>query len=263
MTSDKLDKAADLLTAARVNAAPLNALPAELQPQSIDESYALQERLNDKLANELQPAVGFKIGCTTTVMQEYLGIAHPCKGVIFESTVHHGHGDVYANKLCRPGVECEIAVQLAHDMPADTHYEAANCHRFVDAAFCSIELVDDRWQDYRTVSTQTLIAENFFGAGCVFGAAVKLEADALPNTRGTLWINGERIGSGLGADILDHPYNALAWLANHQAERSTPLAAGDYVSLGSVVKTCWLNAGDKVEIEFSDLGRCSLQLHGQ
>ncbi len=258
---DKIAKAAEILYTSRINAIPITTLPDALQPADIDQSYALQEQLNRQLAaTALHQPVGFKIGCTTAVMQQYLMINHPCKGAIFKSTLLFGHGRFASQRLCRPGVECEVAVKIAHDMHAGTTYTVENCHPFIESCFASIELVDDRWRDYTRVPATTLIAENFFGAGCVLGDPASVSADALHQTQGTMWVNGEKRGSGRGSDILGHPLAALVWLANHQAERGTPLKAGDYVSLGSVVQTQWLNQGDKVEIEFTSLGGCSLQL---
>ena len=256
----ELEQAADLLCRARLNAAPIASLPDPLQPVDIDESYRLQMLLNRKLAAQFGEPIGFKIGCTTEVMQQYLGISHPCKGVIFRSTLHRNHASFRASDLCRPGVECEIAVQLSNDMTAERDYTADNCDAFVGAVMCAIELVDDRWINYSEVTTPTLLAENFFGAGCVTGTPLDISGAELASLEGRMRVNGDEIGSGSAADILGHPYQALAWLANHQAERGTPLKQGDIISLGSVVQTHWLAPGDEVEIEFSRLGRCSLKL---
>jgi 2-keto-4-pentenoate hydratase len=54
--------------------------------------------------------------------------------------------------------------------------------------------------------------------------------------------------------VLGHPHNALAWLANHLAADGKSLHAGEIVLTGSLVKTVWLNAGDKVVMELSGLG---------
>ena len=62
---------------------------------------------------------------------------------------------------------------------------------------------------------------------------------------------------GTGADVLGHPHNALAWLANHLAAEGKGLGAGQIVLTGSLVKTVWLNAGDKVVMELSGLGKVS------
>jgi 2-oxo-3-hexenedioate decarboxylase/2-keto-4-pentenoate hydratase len=67
-------------------------------------------------------------------------------------------------------------------------------------------------------------------------------------------INGESVGSGIGADVLGHPLSALAWLANTMAERGRPLRAGMVVSTGSIVSTKWPKAGDTVTAAIDGLG---------
>ncbi len=61
--------------------------------------------------------------------------------------------------------------------------------------------------------------------------------------------------------MLGHPLNALAWLANAQHEYGLPgLKAGEFVMLGSLVQTQWLNAGDRVRIAIEALGEVSLDV---
>ena len=67
-------------------------------------------------------------------------------------------------------------------------------------------------------------------------------------------INGVEAGRGSGADVLGHPHNALAWLANHLAAEGKALRAGEIVLTGSLVKTVWLEAGDEVVMELAGLG---------
>ena len=71
---------------------------------------------------------------------------------------------------------------------------------------------------------------------------------------GRALVNGAEIGQGTGADVLGHPHHALAWLANHLASDGNALRAGEFVLTGSLVKTVWLNAGDQVMMELSELG---------
>jgi 2-oxo-3-hexenedioate decarboxylase/2-keto-4-pentenoate hydratase len=67
-------------------------------------------------------------------------------------------------------------------------------------------------------------------------------------------INGVEVGRGVGADILGHPLDALAWLADNMASRGRALKAGEFVTLGSLVATNWVAAGDEVLIEVEGLG---------
>jgi 2-oxo-3-hexenedioate decarboxylase/2-keto-4-pentenoate hydratase len=122
----------------------------------------------------------------------------------------------------------------------------------------AIEVVDDRYEDYKALDTPTLIADDFFNAGCVVGRDAEnwRELD-LTRLTGRMRINGREVGTGKGGDILGHPLNALAWLANALAVRGRMLTAGELVLLGSVVETRWVAAGDLVEIEVEGLGRAS------
>jgi 2-oxo-3-hexenedioate decarboxylase/2-keto-4-pentenoate hydratase len=74
---------------------------------------------------------------------------------------------------------------------------------------------------------------------------------------GSMTINGSAVGRGRGGDILGHPLRALAWLANALAARGRALQPGEFVLLGSVVQTRWVERGDLVEIEIAGLGRAS------
>ena len=123
----------------------------------------------------------------------------------------------------------------------------------------AIEIVDDRYDDFRALDAASLIADDFFSAGAVVGAPVAawrgLDLAAL---RGTMTINDEVVGSGIGADVMGHPFEALAWLANHAAATGRPLAEGDVVLTGSVVETRWVGPGDSVRIEVEGLGEASV-----
>jgi 2-oxo-3-hexenedioate decarboxylase/2-keto-4-pentenoate hydratase len=101
----------------------------------------------------------------------------------------------------------------------------------------------------------TLVADDFFAAGCVLGKAIaRSAAPDLLGVIGRAVINGTEVGQGTGADVLGHPHNALAWLANHLAAEGKGLHAGQVVLTGSLVKTVWLKAGDQVMMNLSELG---------
>jgi 2-oxo-3-hexenedioate decarboxylase/2-keto-4-pentenoate hydratase len=100
------------------------------------------------------------------------------------------------------------------------------------------------------------VADDFFAAGCVLGAPVaRTAAPDLLAVQGRALINGAEAGRGTGADVLGHPHEALAWLANHLAAEGRGLHAGQIVLTGSLVKTVWLKAGDHVVMELTGLGR--------
>ncbi len=263
LSIDAVQGAARLLADARLTATALAELPADCRPDTLDDGYAIQEAVHEKLsAAGWGPIAGHKIGCTTTVMQEYLKIDAPCAGGVFAERVKLGMGHYDRAGMCRPGVECEIAVRLSADLPGrEGGYDHAAIGRAVGAVMASIELVDDRWNDFTAQPMTCLLADEFFGAGCVLGPELAdwRELD-LGTMAGHMVINGKEVGAGRGGDILGHPLNALVWLADMRAARGMPLRQGEFVTLGSLVQTVWIEAGDEVIAEIDGLGRAVLTL---
>lgn len=262
MDAVDIEIAAETLARARATARRIDDLPAKARPSTPEEGYAIQHRLHDMLSDLGFGAVaGHKIGCTTTVMQEYLKIDHPCAGKIMRSMVFDNDATYSSARLCRPGVECEIAVRLAHDLPgAAEPYSRETVAAAVGAAMASIELVDERWTDFTRLPAPHLIADDFFNAGCVLGPEVAIDPMTLDRLTGRMHVNGESIGEGVGSDILGHPLDALAWLANLRAGQGDPLKRDSFVTLGSIVKTRWIEKGDRVEMAIDGLGAAALSL---
>jgi 2-keto-4-pentenoate hydratase len=263
MERGAIEGAADLLAQARLKGERVAHLPAALRPEDERAAYDVQEVLHVRLAEAGRGAqAGHKIGCTTHVMQRYLGIANPCAGGILAPQVHRDRAELRHDDFLRPGVECELAVSLDADLPASgAPYHRDTVAEAVGALMAAIEIVDDRYRDYRTFDTPTLIADDFFNAGCVLGRPVESWRELeITRLMGRMLINGVEVGRGWSRDILGHPFEALAWLATMCAARGTPLRAGQFVLLGSVVPTVWLEPGDRVAIELEGLGGAELTL---
>jgi 2-keto-4-pentenoate hydratase len=249
--------AAKTIVTARRNRAPLRPLAGDAAPQDEAEGYRIQRAVHDLLLPYVGALVGYKIGCTSPVMQQYLDIPHPCGGGVFAKGVHESGASLNAKDFVRVGVECEIAVRLARDLAlTEGPFTAEWVGEAIEAYLPAIEIVDDRYVRWETMGAPTLVADDFFAAGCVLGKPVaRSDAPDLLHVVGRAVINGVEVGQGTGADVLGHPHNALAWLANHLAAEGRGLRAGQIVLTGSLVKTVWLKAGDEVKMELEGLGR--------
>jgi 2-keto-4-pentenoate hydratase len=254
---DKILAAAKFIASRRRSRAQLDALPADIVPTTEADGYRVQRALHDLMRPQLGSVVGYKIGCTSKVMQEYLEIPHPCGGGVFEKGVHDSGVKLSASDFVRVGVECEIAVELARDMlPTEEPFTAEWVGEAVEAYYPAIEIVDDRYVKWEALGAPTLVADDFFAAACVIGEPVaRSAAPNLLKVTGRAIINGKEEGRGTGADVLGHPHEALAWLANHLAAEGRGLHAGQIVLTGSLVKTVWLKAGDHVRMELEGLGK--------
>ncbi len=255
--ADRHRRAAVLLRDQRLARTPIDPLPPDCRPRDEPDGYAVQDVLHELLAGAgLGPVAGHKIGCTTAVMQAYLGIENPCAGGVHATTVHEGHARVRHRDYVRVGVECEIAVRLGADLgPAGAPFDRVRVAASVEAVLAAMEIVDDRYRDYRTLDVPTLIADDFFNAGCVLGPPITRWRDLdLPALTGVTRLNGAEAGRGEGRAVMGHPFEALAWLANLRARLGLGLRAGEFVLLGSVVETRWVEPGDEVAVAIEGLG---------
>ena len=244
---------AKTIAAARRNRTPLASLAVKTEANG----YRIQDALHGLLLADFGKRVGYKIGCTSPVMQQYLDIAHPCSGGVFAKGIYESGASLRTKDFVRVGVECEIAVKLARDLSAtEAPFTAEWVGEAVEAYLPAIEIVDDRYEQWETLGAPTLVADDFFAAACVLGAPRARNAvPDLLSVNGRALINGSEAGRGTGADVLGHPHNALAWLANHLSAEGRGLHKGQIVLTGSLVKTVWLKGGDHVVMELEGLGR--------
>ncbi len=261
LSEASLQTAAALLRRGRGNPPmSIGHLPTACAPADLVDAMRLQDVLNDLLIREGHgQVIGTKIGCTTKVMQDFLGMSHPCSGAIFDSTLRYREGKFDFGSFLHVGVECEIAVRLGAPIRSSAAPNSVDSvAAAVGSVHAAIEIVDDRYADFqaRVPDWRTWVADDFFGAGAVLGDPLgdwgSLDLAAL---RGVMRINGAEVGAGHGRDIINgHPLAALAWLADQQAELGRDLPADWIVLLGSVVQTRWVREGDVVEVELDSLG---------
>ena len=262
MDQNEIEKAASFLSQSRLGGPRTSLLPEELVPQTETEGYAIQAALHEILALAgYGNLVGHKIGCTTEVMQKFLNIDHPCAGEIFRSMVFLGEANIQLSRFHRIGVECEIAARLGQDMLGEKGpYTRESAAAAVGSLMGAIELVDERYENYAQLNAPTLIADDFFNAGVVLGAEeIKWQELNLGAIDGVLYINNCEHSRGVGSDILGHPLEALAWLANHRAGLGRPLRAGTFVMLGSVVETVFFDSPAEVSGLLEGLGEARVK----
>ena len=260
MTPEAARVAAQIIAKARQATSPLSTLSEACCPATVEEGYQVQEALHALRAKSgVGQRAGYKIGCTTQVMQDYLGIDHPCAGGIMDRDIHNGRACFNHADCVRPGVECEIVVRLDSDIPTGTGYTPDKVAIHVGSVMIGIEIVDDRYTDFRAIGLPTLIADDFFNGGCVLGPPLESwRALDLPALEGGFSINNEAGTLGRGADIMGHPLAALAWFADHMTITGGQLKAGDLVMLGSIVKTHWFEQPGEAVAEIKGLGAVSV-----
>jgi 2-keto-4-pentenoate hydratase len=233
---------------------PINALPDELIPGTLDEAYRVREAYEAIEAARRGAVVGYKIGLTTPIMQRLCGVDEPCYGAMFSSEIRQSPAEMRVGDFCRVGIETEIAMRLGEDLPDGGGH--ARVQEAVESCMAAIEVLEDLQHDYKQLSARSMVAGNVWNAGCVLGPPVgewrKLD---LATVMYRLTINGREIGTGSGADVMGNPLNALSWLADKLAADGRPLKRGMVVMTGSVVPIQFPQPGDHAVVEVTGLGK--------
>ena len=239
-------------------------LEGDLLPESISEAYEVQEAYQASLSKEFGPVAGYKIAYTTTALQQSSGISEPVAGVILANNVRQSPAVLNPADFLQPGIECEVGVRLGRDLPASgAPYDRDGVSDAVEVVMTAFEVVDNRRTQGQDTQTQllTTIASNILNAGIVLGEpVVDWRGIHLAGCRGYMEINGELVGEGMGSDVMGHPLEPLAWLANNLASRGQELKAGMVVITGSIVSPKWLKPGDTALIEIEGLGKAELSV---
>lgn len=252
MTELGFDAASVAATLLAVRRARTLVLPVSGAPATVAEGAAAQVALA-RLVGAPVPA-GFKIGATGRRMQEYLGLSGPAAGFMEAGNVYRGSADLRLASFIKPGVECEVAVRLSRDLPFKA-YALEDVADAVGEVIAGVEIVENRYDDLRTLGTPTLIADQVYHCAAVVGVGGEdwrgLDLGAL---RGRISVDGVVRDQGVSSDLMGHPFACLAWLASSEvAAAFGGLKAGQTVMLGSVTPPVWLDAPGEVVVEFEGL----------
>jgi 2-keto-4-pentenoate hydratase len=239
-------------------------LPGELAPRTVEEAYAIQDAFVALRAQKLGAIVGYKVALTSEEMRRFVGLDQPQGGAMLEATIRRTPAIVRAADYSRLLVEFEIAVEMAEDLPAaDAPFSRERVARAVGAVMPALELADDRNADYAELRKHPfdLIADNAWNEGAVLGYPIKeWQGIDLTAVRGVATLNGEVVGEGRGADAMGHPFNAVAWIADHLAAHGRGLLRSDVVITGSLVTTKFAKAGDFIRFSVDGLGDVELRV---
>ena len=259
MTADKFDAAAAarFIADAHARRQPYRNMPDDIGPRTVAEAYAAQEALRVLWEPVWGPVAGLKIATTTKVMQQLMGIDHPCGGMIYAKRIHASPAVIKLADYMHVVVECELAVRTKSTLSHKAQpWTAAQVRREIAEVMPAFELIEDRNANYKETRALTLIADNAWNAGIVLGKAVSVSPDT--NLDG-LKAHLDTTKSGTRSGATDDPMGALAWVANLAIERGRPLAAGQIVITGSVVQTLPIAIGERFTFEIEGLGSIELE----
>ena len=247
------EAAAQRLVDASITRIPCDPIRDLLPHGTMEDGYAVQRLVLDTTKANAR-RVGRKIGLTSPVVQQQMGVDTPDFGVLFADMACGDGEPVSSSLLLQPRVEAEVAFVLNGDLP-DRPVIGSDVLRATDFVVAAIEIVDSRIKNWDISITDT-VADNASSGMFVLGGSPRSLRDIedLRTCEMTLSCEGEIVSSGTGAACLGHPVNAVVWLANAVAERGVPLRAGEVILSGSLGPLVTVDRGKTYEAAITGLG---------
>jgi 2-keto-4-pentenoate hydratase len=246
----QLTEAANLLLNARRANTPISDLPADLQPNCMDEVSFIQ----DTIATAYGEVGGYKIGAgTADATPSFAPMPRawiaPSGALLAGPTVRYRY------------VEAEIAFLIGSDLPArSTPYSHEEVYAAVASCHPAIEELESGLTDPKAAAPLSALADLQMHGGFFFGPAIpNWQSIDLSKETVTLAIDGivrmERTGSNTSGDLT----RLLPWLANHGAARTGGLKAGQWITTGSWVGNLPAPAHSTVDVRFAHAGPVTLR----
>lgn len=225
---------------------------------TIDDAYQIQLRMIQRRLDAGERVVGKKIGVTSQIVMDMLGVDQPDFGHLLSGMVFNEGQPISAGSMIAPKAEAEVAFILARDLegPGVT---AADVLRATDCVMPCFEIVDSRIKDWK-IKIQDTVADNASCGVLTLGGLRKSPRDIDLALAGmVLEKNGEIISTSCGASVQGSPVNAVAWLANTLGRLGIGLKAGDIILSGSQSPLVPVAAGDSLYCSVGGLGGTSVR----
>lgn len=258
MAHVNMNQLADELYEAETSRKGIAPLTANQSNLSIEEAYKIQ-MINIERKQQLGHKIsGKKVGLTSLAMQNLLGVDQPDFGYLLDSMAFDNGDQIDFTKVMQPKVEGEIAFVLNRDLagPNVTKEDVLAVTEYVMPA---IEVVDSRVKDWKITLADTVADNASCGLYVLGDKFTNIEQIDLASIHMKLYKNDELINDGYGNAVLDHPANAVAWLANKLYDFGVSLKANEIILSGAFSAAVDAEPGDCFTISMSglsDVGFC-------
>jgi 2-keto-4-pentenoate hydratase len=259
LTPERADELAAALYDARRTRVPI-APPSDTDPGlTLADGYLVQQGIVRRYLADGDRVVGYKLGLTSTPMQQMLGVDSPDFAPVMASHVNVDGAAVEAAAYIAPRLEAEIALVLGSEL-AGPDCTPIDVVRATEGVVPALELVDSRVADWRITLPDT-VADMASSGAIVIGGRTTAVADVDLRLIGmVLTRDGGVVATGAGAAALGNPAAAVAWLVRTLHPLGASLPAGSVVMTGALHAAVPIAPGETYRAEFDRLGSVTVRI---
>jgi 2-keto-4-pentenoate hydratase len=209
-----------------------------------------QLELRRRLLDDGARPIGWKLGLGTAAAMEKHGTTAPLVGFLSDRGLRESGAEIEVGGWDKPTAEPEIAVHVAHDVPADADRDAVAAA--IAGLGVAIELVDLGGGE-----VEDILAGDIFHRRVVLGPAAS--GVALQDLRGEIRLGEDAQSVDDPLALVGDPVAALAHLASHLAAFGETVRASEVLITGSIVPALSVAPGQRLDYRLEPLGELALQ----
>ncbi|WP_373237031.1 2-oxo-hept-4-ene-1,7-dioate hydratase [Cohaesibacter celericrescens] len=258
LSQREIDRAAEDLLAAEQTREQINLLSLRHPEMTLDDAYAIQSAQMALKLERGHKIIGWKIGLTSKIMQDALGISTPDSGVIYDDMNFADESTVPAMRFIQPRIEAEIAFVMKAPIEGKvTREDVVAATEYVAPA---IEILDTRILRNDPKSGQARLIFDTVSDNAANGGIVLGSQKHAPDAFDLRWVgailkkNDEVVATGLGAAVLDDPVMGIVWLAERMGQYDQRIETGQVVLAGSFIAPIECPSGTKITADYGPFG---------
>lgn len=201
--------------------------------------------------------VGYKAGLTNPAVQKRFQATAPVWGALYAPMLLKDGAIVDPAFGARPLFEADLLVRVSNARINQAR-SVEDVLQSIDQVIPFIELPDLMVDTPAKINGNVLAAVNVGARYGVVGTPIPVQrtaefSQALRDMQVVVSGNGAELDRGRGSDVLEHPLNAVVWLAQALQADGVKLKVGDVLSLGSFSKLMPPKPGLAVQVRYNGL----------
>ena len=231
----------------------------------VSQGYELQNAVAKLRFQRGERLIGYKVGCTSSAIQEQLKITHRVRGFLFD-TEHYESGVALSRQsFDNLAIEGELAIELSRE-PREEDFADHLLPPCISRIFPVIELHNHVMRGQQS-SAGELIANNAIHAGFVSGGG-GLSSNCFSETmfdeaRLVIFRDNQLLDQCEGRLLLETIRSSLKWLWEELFRRGDRLHAGQIVLTGSVPNLFPVVDECSIRVESLPFGELTAEVKGR
>lgn len=263
LNETEINNVASRLLNAEKTREQIGILSIQYPEMTIADAYKIQSAQMKQKLDSGQKIIGWKIGLTSKVMQDALGITTPDSGIIYDDMDFSDGCTIPSDRFIQPRIEAEIAFVMKS--PLDGEVSREDVIAATDFVAPCLEILDTRIKRIDAATGKARIIVDTISDNAANGGIVLGSQHHAPDKFDLRWVgciltkNDEVVATGLGAAVLNDPVMGIVWLSKRMGQYGQRIEAGQVVLAGSFIAPIECPSNTQISADYGDFGSVNVK----